>query len=159
MNERLNPKTVIDDPVIRKVDSTAPAIFVRFSAQVGPNSQMELSFGIPLDMTPRDLNAYVDKVASVTDRQHKKAMLAQAVLELENTKKQLLNNTQNRVNYEAKQATEFAVRGKRGEWEPNGQERAQIATFETNDKALRGERIPLLEKQIGELEAEINKDA
>jgi hypothetical protein len=186
MNERIRPRPTIDElqkildseenpdieimpdgtvralsakpDTIRKVDGSAPAIFVRFSAQVGPNSQMELSFGIPLDMTPRDLNAYVDKVASVTDRQHKKGLLAQARLELDNNKKQLLNNTQNRANYEAKQATEWAVRGKRGNWDPSGQERAQIATFQTNDKALREDRIPLLEKQIVELEAEI-KDA
>jgi hypothetical protein len=159
MNERINPKVVVDDTTIRKVDTSAPAIFVRFSAQVGPNSQMELSFGIPLDMTTADLNSYVDKVASVANRQNKKSLLVQAVLELDNTKKQLVNNTQNRANYELKQATDWVVRNKKGDWVPSGQERAQIATFETNDRALRSDRIPIIEKQIAELKAEINKDA
>lgn len=158
MNERIDPKATDPDIILRQVDKQAPAIFVRFSANVGPNSQMELSFGIPLDMTPRDLNTYVDKVSAVTERQQKKGLLAHTRIELENRKKQLYTNIMNRAEYEAKQATDWATRGKRGDWEPNGQERAQIATFTTNDKALREDQIPLLEKQIEELEAEINEN-
>lgn len=148
-------KTANDDIKLQSVDGTAPAIFVRMTSQVGPNRSIEMSFGIPLDMTPSDLNTYLDKVSACADRQHNKGMLEETKLALLAAQRDLMRNMENRASYEAKAEGEWYGKGKRGAWVPNGTENAQIKNFQTTDTNIREAIIPRLEKQIAELEEKI----
>ena len=125
----LDKPTKTDDVILRPVDKEAPAIFVRMNSQVGPNRTMEMSFGIPLDMTPSDLNRYIDKVAACAERQNDKGILEQAKLALKQAYQQVEANNSNLASYELKGEQEWSSRGKRGAWEPSGSQAAELKNF------------------------------
>ena len=141
-----------DDVTFTAVDNTAPAVFVRMNSQVGPNSTIEMSFGVPLAMTQEDLNKYIDKVMACSERQSDKKMLEQARLALKGAHRDLSTNQSHRASYEAKQAASWDVSGRRGDWSPSGAETKQLQNFDVTDGNLRENIIPRLEKDIAELE-------
>jgi hypothetical protein len=137
-------------------DSKAPAFVFRVSAQVGQNKNIELTFGAPMDMTPADLNAYLDKVMSVVDRQNDKGVLEQLKLTLEQAEKTVQTNMDQKAALESKFALEWSVSNRRGEFKPNAGQQAQLNNFDTTAKELRENRIPQLRKMIAELERKID---
>jgi hypothetical protein len=146
-----------DEVVLRPVDKEAPAIFVRMSSQVGQNRTMEMSFGIPLDMTPSDLNKYIDKVSACAERQNEKGILEVLKFNLRDAYKRIEENTQHIAGYEAKHMAQWEASGRRGDWQPSGAQSAEIRNFQTTISDLRDNVIPRLKKQIAESEAKISE--
>ena len=137
-------------------DKAAPAFVFRIGSQTGQNKTMEVSFGVPSDMTPQDLNGYVDKVMGVIDRQNDKGLLEVARLNLEGAEKQLMTNEEQKANALAGYHLEWAASQRRGDFKTNGQQSAQLSNWDKNSKHLREEIIPKFRKAITELENKIN---
>ena len=143
------------DTIEREVDKTAPALFVKTAQQVGTR-MMEMSFAVPLDMTPADLNAYVDKVTSVMDRQGDKAALEQEVVALKNAEMQLRTNADQLANQQQRDATDWDISNKRGDFRPTESQRKQYENWQKNSIHLRETIIPRHRKNIEALEQRIN---
>jgi hypothetical protein len=148
-------KTDKREVVLRPVDKEAPAIFVRMTSQIGPNNTIEMSFGIPLDMRPNDLNAYLDKVAACAERQNNKGMVTEFKLRLHEAWKQIETINTNEAQLQAKAQADYELSGRRGEWKPTGSQAAELKNFSTNRANFRDNIIPRLEKEIAALEAKI----
>ena len=138
-------------------DGAAPAVVVRVAAQVGQNRSVDMQFAVPLDMTVPDLNAYMDKITSVMDRQNNKGLLEVTKLSLEAAKKQLATNGEQRGNFDAKCRTDFVLGNRKGDFKPTEAQRAQYANFDTTSANLRENIIPKFERDIEELERKINE--
>jgi hypothetical protein len=137
-------------------DSAAPAFVFRVASQVGQNKNIELTFGIPMNMTPNDMNGYLDKVMSVIDRQNDKGILEQLKLTLEQAEKTVQTNMEQKAALELKFSRDFSIGGRRGEFKPTSGQQAQLNNFDTTAKELRENRIPQLRKMVSELERKIN---
>lgn len=138
-------------------EDATPAVVVRVAAQVGQNRSVEMQFGVPLDMNLPDLNAYMDKITSVMDRQNNKGLLEVAKASLAAAKKQLLTNAEQRGHLESKYQFEWSVSSRRGDFKPSTAQAAQLNNFDTTSANLRENVIPKFERDIEELERKINE--
>jgi hypothetical protein len=138
-------------------EDAAPAVVVRVTAQVGQNRTVDMQFGVPLNMTLPDLNAYMDKITSVMDRQNDKGMLEVAKATLEASKKQLAVNQEQRAHFEAKCRNDFHVSNRRGDYKPTESQRTQLNNFDVTSINLRDNIIPKFTRDIEELERKINE--
>ena len=138
-------------------EDAAPAVVVRVAAQVGQNRSVDMQFGVPLDMTVKDLNAYMDKITSVMDRQNNKGLLEVAKASLEAAKKQLQTNQEQRSSYEAKCRNDFNLSNRRGDFKATESQRAQFGNFDGTTRNLKENIIPKFERDIEELERKINE--
>jgi hypothetical protein len=135
----------------RTGEVAAPAIVV----QVQTGGNMSMQFAVPLNMTPKDLNAYIDKVVGCMDRQGLIIQLKQKKLQLDHEMQKMQDNLVNMTAYEIKHAEEWSGNGRLGEWQPTGSEKAHLSTLSTNDRHSRETIIPTIKEQIIELEAAI----
>jgi hypothetical protein len=140
-------------------DMAAPAVVVRVAAQVGQNRSVDMQFAVPLEMTVKDLNAYMDKVTSVMDRQNNKGLLEVARASLEAAKKQLATNSEQRGAYEAKCRDDFNLSNRRGDFKVTESQRAQLGNFDGTTRNLKENIIPKFERDIEELERKIAEGA
>lgn len=138
-------------------DAAAPAVVVRVGAQVGQNRSVDMQFAVPLDMTVKDLNAYMDKITSVMDRQNNKGLLEVARASLEAAKKQLMTNLEQRATYESKCRVDFITSNRKGDFKATESQRAQLGNFDSTTRNLKENIIPKFEKDIEELERKINE--
>lgn len=136
-------------------DHAAPAVVVRVAAQVGQNRSVDMQFAVPLDMTVKDLNAYMDKITSIMDRQNNKGLLEVARASLEAAKKQLATNEEQRSHYEQTCQNDFALSNRRGEFKATTSQQAQIGNFTTTSRNLRENIIPKFERDISDLVGKI----
>jgi exonuclease VII large subunit len=138
-------------------DQAAPAVVVRVAAQVGQNRSVDMQFAVPLDMTLQDVNAYMDKITSVMDRQNNKGLLEVAKASLEAAKKQLMTNLEQRTNYYNKCEDDFTLSNRKGTFRATESQRAQLGNFDSTTRNLKENIIPKFEKDIEELERKINE--
>lgn len=138
-------------------DQAAPAVVVRVAAQVGQNRSVDMQFAVPLDMTVRDLNQYMDKITSVMDRQNNKGLLEVARASLAAAHKQLATNEEQRAQFESKCRLDFVVSNRRGDFKATAAQQAQFGNFDVTSDNLRKNVIPKFEKDIAELEQKINE--
>jgi len=143
----------------REVDVDAPAIVITMTQLVGNDRNMQLQFAVPLGMTPAKLNAYIDKVTSVIDRQNNIGVLAKAKLYLAAAEKELLTNTQNQANYLLKCEKDWYSSNRKGPFALNGAQQAQLNNFKETETKHKTEIIPKLRADIAELEAKIAEGA
>lgn len=143
---------------IRSVDRSAPAIMIRVATQAGPRA-IEMTFGVPLDMTVADLNAYVDKVVGVSDRLQKQGDLQRAKLDLEGAEKALMTQIEQRTNYEINCANDWSASNRQGPWKPYGNQKAQMDNWDKSIRELRDNRIPHFKNEIDKLQREISQGA
>jgi hypothetical protein len=139
------------------VSEAVPGIILRISAQVGHSRSMEVQFACPLDMTPKDLNQYIDKVTAVLNRQNDIGLLAVARANLVHAKKEITTNQEHRAEFESRCRLDWNVSGRRGEFKPTESQRAQLKNWDTNIQNYRENLIPKFEKEIAELERQINE--
>ena len=151
----LDKTTENTDVVVKPVQDGAPAIFVRYSAAVGKDRNIELSFGIPLDMRPADLNKYLDKVTGCVNRQNEIGLLEFAKSTLMEAYNKITENSEAASAYEAKQESDWYSKGKLGAWKPTGSQQAEIKNYNTTIANYRDNIIPLWEKKVAELERKI----
>jgi hypothetical protein len=138
-------------------DAVAPAIVTSITAQIGPNRSITMQFGIPMDMRPADLNAYLDKVMAAMDRQNDKGLLTEYKVSLEKAQFNLETAAQQRANHEAACRDAFEKSGRHGEWKPTGSQKQELSNFDNNVRDLRDKTIPKLKTAIDELERKINE--
>lgn len=139
---------------IRQVDTSAPAIMIRVASQAGPRA-IEMTFGVPLDMTLKDLNSYVDKVVSVADRLQNQGELQRAKADLDGAEKALATHIEQRAAYEARETLAWDASGRKGAWRPTDSQRQQLRNWETSIAEMRDKRIPHFRAEIAKLEREI----
>lgn len=139
-------------------DKSAPAFVIRTAAQVGRDRTIELTFGAPMDMTPRDLHAYTDKAMSIIERQNNKGLLREYELRLEAANDQLRTNIEQQAAAESKYRLDFDVGNRRGEWKPTGQQAAELRNFGKTQHDLRDVTIPKIKREIEDLKRKINED-
>ncbi len=134
---------------------TSDAAFViRIAGQAGPRA-IEVTFGVPLDMTVNDIHQYVDKVCMVIDRQTYKGDLMKARLDLDGAEKALATHVEQQANAAAKFALEWEAHGKKGPWRPYGAQQQQLDNWQTTIREMRDKRIPHFKAEIAKLEREI----
>jgi hypothetical protein len=148
--DALSPNSALDERV-------APAVVVSVQAKVGTDRNMNMQFAVPLDMTVKDLNAYMDKITSVMERQNDKGLLEYSKALLAGAEKQLLENIEQRAHFESKCRLDFAISGRRGEFKPTDSQRAQFNNWDTSASNLRDNILPKYKKDIEELERKINE--
>jgi len=136
-------------------ETAAPAIMVRIACGCGPSRQMEMTFGVPLDMTPHELNQYVDKVMMVADRQTMKGALDAEEIILEGARKQLHTAIEQKGNYIGGQELQWIASGRKGPFKMNPSQEAQVTNWDKNISELKERRIPEAERKIAELRAAI----
>lgn len=138
-------------------DEAVPGIVVSVNSQVGHSRSVSIQFACPLDMTPKDLNRYIDKVTAVMDRQNNIGLLAVARANLEAAKKEIIKSREHRANFESKARQDWVISGRKGDFRPTASQQAQLNNFDTTEKNSRENLIPKFEKDIAELEQLINE--
>jgi hypothetical protein len=118
---------------------------------------MEMQFACPLDMTPRDLNLYIDKVTSVIERQNNIGILLVTRATLAQAKAQLQANREQRANFESQCRLEFSVSGRRGDWRPTTSQQAQLGNWDNTSKNLIENLIPKYEADVADLKRKIDE--
>jgi len=140
-------------------NGVAPAFVFRLGGQVGPNNTMEVTFGVPADMLPADMDRYIDKVRERLDRQNEIQILESARIQLRNAEKQLADERERRAAVEMSAREHWATSGRKGEFKPTGSQAASFDNHDKNAKRLIEEVIPQFQATIAELERKINGDA
>lgn len=140
-----------------KDTSSAAAFVIRVAGQAGPRA-IEVTFGVPLDMTVNDLNQYVDKVCMVIDRQTDRGELGKIKADLEGASKALLSHLEHRAAFERAARESWERSGRRGEFKMHDSQLAQIGNFDKTISELRDTRIPGFQKRIDELERSLKAE-
>ena len=141
-----------------EADKSAPAFVVRTAAQVGRDRNIEITFGIPMDMTPADMHKYTDKVMSVIERQNNKGLLRECEMALEGHTKNLATNIEQKAQLESKYRLDHEImssRGRRGEFKLTVAQESQLSNFDNTSKNLREVVIPKLKRDIEDLKRKI----
>lgn len=138
-------------------DTSAAAFVIRVAGQAGPRA-IEVTFGVPLDMTVNDLNHYVDKVCMVIDRQTDRGELGKLRLDLEGAGKALLTHLEHRAAFERASQEDWERRGRRGPFQYTESQQAQLRNFEKTIDELKDTRIPTFQKKIDELERSLKAE-
>ncbi len=137
-----------------KDTSGSAAFVIRIAGQAGPRA-IDVTFGVPLDMTVNDIHHYVDKVCLVIDRQTYKGELMKTKADLDGAKKALDTHLEQHAAMQAKSLVEWESSGRKGDWRPTSSQAQQINNFETTIRELRDKRIPNYQKDIEFLEGKI----
>jgi len=146
-----NPTTKL----LTAVDTGDLAIGIQINAQVGANRTITMTSGIPIAVTPADLNAYMDKMVAVIDRQNDKGILEQCKLALLAAEKDLITQTEQRAGFESRAEMDFRIANRKGDYRPTESQQKQLANYDQSIRALREDRIPKFKKDIADLEARI----
>jgi len=140
-------------------NGAAPAFVFRLGGQVGPNNTMEVTFGVPADMMPADMDKYIDKVRARLDRQNDIQILESAHIQLRNAEKQLADERERRAVAESSMRGHWATSGRKGDFKPTGSQAAALDNHDQNLKRLIEDVIPGFKATIAELERKIAGDA
>lgn len=138
------------------VDVDSPAIVITMTQAVGTDRNMQLQFAVPLGMTPMKLNAYIDKVTSVIDRQNDMGLLRKAKAILAGAEDHLKTNSENQANYLLKCEAEWYQSNRKGPFKMNGAQEAQMRNFKETEITTKEKLIPKYKADIAELEQKIN---
>lgn len=138
-------------------NESAAAFVIRVAGQAGPRA-IEVTFGVPLDMTVNDLNHYVDKVCMVIDRQTDRGELGKLRMDLEGAAKALLTHMEHKAAFERAAQEDWERRGRRGPFQYADSQRAQLQNFDKTIDELRETRIPTFQKKIDELERSLKAE-
>lgn len=127
------------------------AVAFTMSVDFGGGRSMVVQTYMPQDATKKDMNALVDKLAAVVDRQGAKYSLVELNANLkvhEDTLKQMETDY---TEMPARAQMAWAKSGKRGEYREGPQEAAAKGTVETNIRRYRQE-VTKIKAQIAEQE-------
>lgn len=141
--------------LLQDVDGKDLAIGIQLSAQVGPNRTMTMTIGVPLDVSLSNLNQFVDKLMSVTDRQNDKGLLEQAKLALQAAEKDIGTNQDHAAAFSGKAELDWVASGRQGPFRPSKSQQTQLDNWGTTIRNLKDNVIPKLKRNITELEAKI----
>ena len=138
--------------------SSSAAFVIRIGGQAGTRA-IEVTFGVPLDMTVKDLHHYVDKVCLVIDRQAYKGELQRAKQDLRGAEAALGTHLEQHAAATVRFAQEWEANGRKGSWKPYGAQQEQVKNWETTIRELREKRIPQFRSEVEKLEQAITAEA
>ena len=130
------------------------ALGIQFSAAIGKEKSLTLTTGIPLDMDYSGINAILDKVAQAIDRQDLKYRHADLLLFIDKCEGDLLRNRAQLENYKLSAEVEWGKSGRKGEFQPRGQQEKELQNYENTDRTL-VENIKKLRKDADEMKKKI----
>lgn len=134
-------------------DLEVPAISVQLATTIGGTRSLTMTTGLRLDCTAGQLNALLDKITAASDRQKKRFDLENTRLLLKNEEQNLHAHRQQVGAQTSKFAADYAVSGRRGEYEPKGSQKSVLDGLHKNvENSV--ERIGQLRKAIAEMEKE-----
>ena len=141
--------------LLQDVEGKDLAIGIQLNAQVGPNRTMTMTLGVPLEVDLPQLNALVDKLMSVTERQNDKGILEQTRLTLASAEKDIQTNLQHKSSFAAKSELDWIASGRQGPFKPSKSQAAQMDNWDKTIGNLKDNVIPKLRRDIEQLEARI----
>lgn len=128
------------------------AIAIQITSAIGPNRQINLGTGVPIDWDLGEINSQVDKMMAVIDRQDARGRLevarsvhAKALFDLD-------TNIQQLEHFNAKCEQEFHGSGRKGRWTANGSQEKAIQNYRTTIQNFRENIIPKTLADIKDLE-------
>lgn len=124
---------------------------MRFSCTVGQGRQIEMTAGVPADWSAAEFNLLLDKLAGCMDRQAARYELHDLRLALEQTEAQLRVNAVQLADYEARALAEWGASARRGDFQPTGKQKQEIANYKSTDVRIR-DHIEKLRKDIKKAE-------
>ena len=133
------------------------AVAITVQSQVGDKRTIVMQTYLPRDTHVKEFHKTLDKLTRAVDRQEAKANLEQAKRHLEQVTETLAKLEADYTRIDERNATEWKVKGKKGEPQLNQTELAAKGTAHTNIKEYRNQ-IDKAKAQIKEYEAEIAKD-
>ena len=125
-----------------KMESDGLGLGIRFASTVGNGKQMEMTAGIPLDWDAAAINAVLDKIAAVMDRQAARYMLIDMEMDIKAEENRLQTNYSEIERQIKLYKAEFEASGKRGEWKPSPTQANHLDNVDKN--------IPLIQRTIAE---------
>ena len=141
--------------LLQDVEGKDLAIGIQLNAQVGPNRTMTMTLGVPLEVDLPQLNALVDKLMSVTERQNDKGILEQTKLTLDKAEKDIATNLEHRAAFAANSELEWIASGRQGPFKPSKSQSAQMGNWDQTIRNLKDNVVPKLRRDIEQLEARI----
>jgi hypothetical protein len=139
-------------------NGAAPAFVFRLGGQIGPNNTMEITFGVPADMMPADMDAYIDKVRARLDRQNEIQILESAKIQLRNAERQLNDEREKRAAADSSMRLHWSVSARKGEFKPTGSQSAVLDNHDKSISRLTEDVIPAFKASIADLERKIAGD-
>ena len=143
------------EKLLKGVDVSELAIGISVNAQIGPNRTISMTLGAPMAMTLADLNAYVDKIMAVADRQNNIGILEQTKLALAAAEKNIHTNREQRATLEGKFMLDWTISKRKGDFVASSAQNAQLNNYDITIRNLKDEVIPKLRRDIMELEHKI----
>jgi hypothetical protein len=131
------------------------AIGIQYSARVGNDRQLVMTAGVPASLTPLQINEYIDKMTYCIDRQNWKGQLEVVKSTLAQAQKEIITNVQQLESSRARMVEDWEKSNRRGPFRKTDAQEKGDLTQVKNIAHLREERIPMLQRQIAELEAQI----
>ena len=141
--------------MLQGVDAKDLAIGIQINGQVGPNRTIMLTLGVPMTMSLPDLNGFMDKAMSVLDRQNDMGIIEALKVELERAEKDIATQRAHRASYIADCGAKWEHSNRKGEFQINGAQQAQVSNFDKSINEIADNRIPKLRKEIADLEKKL----
>ena len=107
---------------------------LRLACAIGQNRQVEFGVTIPLIWPEEKINAQVDKLIKVVERQAAKGDLLSIKGTLQTMEHQLETTRQQMVNHEKNARDAWATGGKHGEFKLTGQAATQMQNFQNTEQ-------------------------
>jgi len=115
-------------------DGKELGLSIRLACAVGQNRSLEFGLGVPLHWSEDRINAQVDKIIKVVERQAAKGDLLSIKGTLQTLEHQLETNRQQMRNHEANARNAWVDSKKHGDFKLTGQAATQMQNFENTER-------------------------
>jgi hypothetical protein len=140
-----------------KIGPGEPAIGFSIDCKINDRRAMVIQTYLPIDATPKLINALLDRALVAADRQEVRYRLKDMRLLLEKSEQELPLHEKDLVKFEETTVREHQARGRRGDFQWNG----ALASSRDNkiqSVAMCRVNIDRIKKGIAEAEAELKDD-
>jgi hypothetical protein len=141
---------------LTKLQGSELALGIQFSAGIGKEKSLVLTAGVPLDMPYADMNKILDKIAGAIDRQELKYRLRDITDFIEKCEGDLERNRVQLSTYRSAAEAMFASSGRKGEFQPNGKQSAEMTNYANSETHLVAQ-IRKLREQAADMRKKIEQ--
>lgn len=114
-------------------DGKELGLSIRLACAVGQNRSLEFGLGVPLHWSEERINAQVDKIIKVVERQAAKGDLLSITGTLQTLEQQLETTRQQMVNHETNARNSWTDSRKHGDFKLTGQAATQMQNFKNTE--------------------------
>jgi hypothetical protein len=115
-------------------DGKELGLSIRLACAVGQNRSLEFGLGVPLHWSEDRINAQVDKIIKVVERQAAKGDMLSIKGTLQTMEHQLETTRQQMANHEANARNAWAASSKHGDFKLTGQAATQMQNFQNTEQ-------------------------